>query len=180
MCLQAIYLIYMYKQDFALNNLQQLICHKTKPNQTKSNIETSNKNNVIRVILLKQWNWFYSKIDRIVLALRVRVNLGAMAMKEYSLFPTGLSSTEGHFYVLFFFTTLDFEEKKLNRPQQTGVIQLKNYFAWVAPTDVVKKSSVKFCICEDFSTSLNDSLDAHHNVSYQKIFLLNITGKPVL
>ena len=29
-----IYLIYMYKPDLALNNLQWLICHKTKPNQT--------------------------------------------------------------------------------------------------------------------------------------------------
>ena len=28
-----IYLIYMYKQDLVLNNLQWLICHKTKPNQ---------------------------------------------------------------------------------------------------------------------------------------------------
>ena len=27
-----IYLIRMYKQDLALNNLQWLICHKTKPN----------------------------------------------------------------------------------------------------------------------------------------------------
>ena len=27
-----IYLIYMYKEDLALNNLQWLICHKTKPN----------------------------------------------------------------------------------------------------------------------------------------------------
>ena len=26
----------MYKEDLALNNLQWLICHKTKPNQTKS------------------------------------------------------------------------------------------------------------------------------------------------
>ena len=25
----------MYKEDLALNNLQWLICHKTKPNQTK-------------------------------------------------------------------------------------------------------------------------------------------------
>ena len=31
-----IHLIYMYKQDLALNNLQWLMCHKTKPNQTKS------------------------------------------------------------------------------------------------------------------------------------------------
>ena len=26
-------IIYMYKDDLALNNLQWLICHKTKPNQ---------------------------------------------------------------------------------------------------------------------------------------------------
>ena len=31
MYLEIIYLIYMYKQDLALNNLQWLICHKTKP-----------------------------------------------------------------------------------------------------------------------------------------------------
>ena len=35
MCLEIIYLIYMYEKDLALNNLQWLICHKTKPNQTK-------------------------------------------------------------------------------------------------------------------------------------------------
>ena len=29
-----IYLIYMYKQDLALNNLQWMICYKTKSNQT--------------------------------------------------------------------------------------------------------------------------------------------------
>ena len=29
-----IYLINMYKEDLALNNLQWLICHKTKPKQT--------------------------------------------------------------------------------------------------------------------------------------------------
>ena len=28
-----IYLIYMYKEDLALNNLQWLICQKTQPNQ---------------------------------------------------------------------------------------------------------------------------------------------------
>ena len=32
MCLKIIYLIYMYKEDLVLNNLQCLICHKTKPN----------------------------------------------------------------------------------------------------------------------------------------------------
>ena len=34
MCLQIIYLIYMYKECLLLNNLQWLICHKTKPTQT--------------------------------------------------------------------------------------------------------------------------------------------------
>ena len=28
-----IYLMYMYKEDLALNNLQWLICHKAQPNQ---------------------------------------------------------------------------------------------------------------------------------------------------
>ena len=32
-CLEIIYFIYVYKKDLALNNLQWLICHKTKPNQ---------------------------------------------------------------------------------------------------------------------------------------------------
>ena len=29
--LEIIHLIYMYKQDLALNNLQLLICHQAKP-----------------------------------------------------------------------------------------------------------------------------------------------------
>ena len=33
MCLQIIYLIYMFKEDLALSNLQYWICHKTKPNR---------------------------------------------------------------------------------------------------------------------------------------------------
>ena len=32
-CLQIIWLIYMYKEDLALDNLPWLICHKTQPNQ---------------------------------------------------------------------------------------------------------------------------------------------------
>ena len=31
MCLQIKYVIYMYKLDLALDNLQWSICHKTKP-----------------------------------------------------------------------------------------------------------------------------------------------------
>ena len=29
-----VYLIYSYKEDLVLNNLQWLMCHKTKPNKT--------------------------------------------------------------------------------------------------------------------------------------------------
>ena len=36
--LPYIYLIYMYRQDLALNNLEWLIGHKTKPNQINSAI----------------------------------------------------------------------------------------------------------------------------------------------
>ena len=35
MCLEIIYLIYTYKNDLALNNLQWLIYHKTKLDQAK-------------------------------------------------------------------------------------------------------------------------------------------------
>ena len=38
MCLEIIYLIYMHLKDLALNNLQWLIYHKTKPNHTKTHI----------------------------------------------------------------------------------------------------------------------------------------------
>ena len=33
MSLEILYLIYMYKEASALDNLQQLICHKSQPNQ---------------------------------------------------------------------------------------------------------------------------------------------------
>ena len=32
MCLEILYLLYMYKEDLALNNLQWLMGHKTQPN----------------------------------------------------------------------------------------------------------------------------------------------------
>ena len=35
MCLEIKYLIYVYKKDLALNNLQWFICHQIKLNQTK-------------------------------------------------------------------------------------------------------------------------------------------------
>ena len=33
LCLEIIYLIYMYKKALVLNNLQRFIFHKTQPNQ---------------------------------------------------------------------------------------------------------------------------------------------------
>ena len=44
MCLEIIYLIYMYRKDRALHNQPLLICHKTKPNKTKPNKFTNPEN----------------------------------------------------------------------------------------------------------------------------------------
>ena len=57
MCLQIIYLIYMNKEDLALNNLQWLICHKTQPNQII----------YIQYICMKRiWHWItYNSWDAI-------------------------------------------------------------------------------------------------------------------
>ena len=38
MCLEIIYLICMYKKDLTLNNLQRLICYKTKAKLTRVDI----------------------------------------------------------------------------------------------------------------------------------------------
>ena len=40
-----IYSIYVFKQDLEFNNLKWLICHKTKPNQTKRLIVGEQDNN---------------------------------------------------------------------------------------------------------------------------------------
>ena len=45
MCLEIIYSIYMYEEDLALNNLQWLICYKTKRNETKRNQKKQIKKN---------------------------------------------------------------------------------------------------------------------------------------
>ena len=54
-CLQIVYLIYMYKQDLALNKPYELICRKTQPNQTNHLKSNSALNNPTKVnIPLKQ------------------------------------------------------------------------------------------------------------------------------
>ena len=37
-CLEIIYLVYIFKKDLALNNQQWLLCHKTKQNKTKLSV----------------------------------------------------------------------------------------------------------------------------------------------
>ena len=50
-----IYLIYLYKKDLTLNNLQWLICHKTKPNeQVAKKSQFLNFELEFRVFLLDQ------------------------------------------------------------------------------------------------------------------------------
>ena len=39
-----IYLIYVYKEDLAVNNLQHSVCHKTQPNQTINSSQHCVKN----------------------------------------------------------------------------------------------------------------------------------------
>ena len=48
MCLEIIYLIYMYKKNLALNNLQWAISHKTKPNKI---IFMASKITLVRLII---------------------------------------------------------------------------------------------------------------------------------
>ena len=50
------YLIYMYQEDLAFNNLQGLICHKTQPNQIFP-CETSNFLNDPRKYMLRLHVW---------------------------------------------------------------------------------------------------------------------------
>ena len=66
-----IHLIYMYKEDLALNNLQWLICHKTQPNQTKPNT-----NNFQSDLFDPEMGSYYHSGS---------VDLGVMAMKWYSM-----------------------------------------------------------------------------------------------
>ena len=47
----------MYKDDFALNNLQWLMCHKTKPNKTKTIIYTFTQTNIFIFVQLVSDSW---------------------------------------------------------------------------------------------------------------------------
>ena len=46
----------MYKSDLALNNLQWLICHQTKLNQTKPYLPSCGLNST-NTVLLQGWLW---------------------------------------------------------------------------------------------------------------------------
>ena len=45
----------MYKKDLVLNDRQRSICHKTKPNQTKTKQNNGNYTRMLRAILNKSW-----------------------------------------------------------------------------------------------------------------------------
>ena len=60
----------MYKMDLALNNLQWLMCHKTKPNETKSNKVVVNvralpTSLIVETISLYTYKWLM--INRIII-----------------------------------------------------------------------------------------------------------------
>ena len=56
MCLEIIYLIYMYKKNLALNNIQWLVRRKTKPNQTKLSLT--------KIMELAQLDFFYFTLNK--------------------------------------------------------------------------------------------------------------------
>ena len=74
---QIIYFIYMYKEDLALNNLQRLICHKTKPNQTKlkgelitaiRNDTDNTMDNIMTITRKQKWDekQLYGRFKRLI------------------------------------------------------------------------------------------------------------------
>ena len=87
----------MYKDGFSI---KWLICHKTKPNQTKPFVYTqSNGQRVLFLTIRFNINRLFAHLLNItfmfdpyngpyeVLPLRVRVDMEAMTMKKYSILP---------------------------------------------------------------------------------------------
>ena len=59
------------------------------------------------------------------------------------------------------YAVLNIVEKELDRLQEAGVIEPTNYSRWAAPIVIVRKANGKVHICADYSTGLNNALDAH-------------------
>ena len=59
------------------------------------------------------------------------------------------------------YAALNIVKKELDRHQEAGVIEPTNYSRWAAPLVVVRKVNGKVCICAEYSTGLNNALDAH-------------------
>ena len=59
------------------------------------------------------------------------------------------------------YAALNIVEKKLDRLQEAGVIEPTNYSRWAAPIVVVRMANGKVRTCADYSTGLNNALDAH-------------------
>ena len=65
-CLEIIYLVCMYKKNLVLNNLQWLMCHKTKQNKTKIEIlETIYIYNICKLFVLDRNTWYHLTVQTI-------------------------------------------------------------------------------------------------------------------
>ena len=51
----------MYKEDLALNNLQWLICHKTKPNQIREETFCKNSDFLLQFMYLHHLSFWFRK-----------------------------------------------------------------------------------------------------------------------
>ena len=60
-CVYKSYLICMYKQDLALNDIQWLICHKTQPNQTKPITRLNSMTLHFHTILKEKFERFFNQ-----------------------------------------------------------------------------------------------------------------------
>ncbi|CAH8672200.1 unnamed protein product [Schistosoma rodhaini] len=59
------------------------------------------------------------------------------------------------------YAALPIVEQELERLQRSGIIEPVNFSDWAAPIVIVKKLNGNIRLCADYSTGLNDALEAH-------------------
>ena len=100
-CVYKEYIYYMYKKDLALNDLQWLICHKTKPNQSNLfSLET--KETFFSVILYFFFLSFFLSLDSLLF------NFYLFLATSYLPIFFLLSLLQSSFCLLFLFFFLSF------------------------------------------------------------------------
>lgn len=60
------------------------------------------------------------------------------------------------------FNTVPLVDAELTRLQNLGIITPVDFSEWAAPIVAVRKPNGRVRICADYSTGLNDSLEANH------------------